>query len=108
MTDSPDALSPIDEDALRRCLELYLADRKRGPVIQARLDGGEPWRSVARFCSYSIQRNRLSLKPWQASPCHPYDADGLALYERLIAAGLSRFENDPVRALAELEKPKRR
>ena len=114
MTDAViiDPLDPRDQDALDRCLQLRLADPERRQQTE-RMLAADGWLRTARFCSYSLQRRNLRLKPWQAAPClvrehDPRDADGRALAERLIAAGRSIFEPDPVGALAELEKPKRR
>jgi hypothetical protein len=107
-----DPLDPRDQDALERCLQLRLADPERRQRIE-RMLAADGWLRTAKFCSYSLQRRNLRLKPWQAAPCmvrehDPRDADGRELAEQLIRAGLSQYEPDPVRALAELEKPKRR
>jgi hypothetical protein len=63
------------------------------------------------FAAYSLQCDALNLKPWQSPPMDagddkPRDESPVAgrvaaweLRRRLIAAGLSKFEPDPIRAL---------
>jgi hypothetical protein len=77
----------------------------------------EPWEEVAIFAAYCCQREALSLKPWQEPPMHagadrPLDSSPLMghvaaweLRRRLLAAGLSVFEPDPVRALEKAGHP---
>jgi hypothetical protein len=46
------------------------------------------------------------LKPWECAPCNIwgyYSSNAIALRDRLLAAGLSIYEPDPVKALAEAE-----
>lgn len=110
MTDSPDALGPLDRDALEKCIVASLGDPETSADVQRRLDAGEPWLEVAMACCYHVQRDRLALRPWEAAPCmvrehDPRDADGRALAERLIGAGLSQFEPDPLTALQAALKP---
>ena len=58
--------------------------------------------------AYRAQRKNLGLKPWQEPPCvaDPDDPDerdkaAQALLRRMLAAGISRWEHDPLRALRE-------
>lgn len=99
-------LGPLDRDALERAMALA----RRDPMRAAQLDDklrGESWRAVAEFASYHVQCRALNLRPWQSPPCclaegdHDDDADagGRQLLKRMLAAGLSRFEPDPMGAL---------
>ena len=68
---------------------------------------GDPWIEVAEFASYSCQIHALNLKPWQSPPCTededdptPRDRAAQTLLRRMLRAGLSRFDPDPLKALA--------
>jgi hypothetical protein len=107
------AMSQCDSDALRRAL---VAARSRGEA-QKQIDSmlcDRDWETVAEFASYSVQRDALRLKPWQLAPCevdigdidtpgyeHRGAAPAAELLQQLLAAGLSRWEPDPVAALDE-------
>ena len=66
--DDKAALTPVDRDALERCLQKMLRDPEwRGPVAH-RLEE-EGWFSAARFACYSLQCDTLGLRPWQSPPC---------------------------------------
>jgi hypothetical protein len=81
------------------------------------MSAGRSFAEVGQFAAYCCQCRSLRLKPWQtppmhgdAEPSHP-DADdthgyGAAaeLLERLLAAGLSRWEPDPIGALEAAER----
>ena len=101
-------LSRIDRGALTRAMETAKADR--ADQLAAMLKD-RPWEVVAVFAPCCCQYEALSLKPWQSPPMYagderPSDASPLSgrlaawqLRRRLLAAGLSVFEPDPVRAL---------
>ena len=77
----------------------------------------EPWEDVGEFASYSAQCRALRLRPWQFPPCwiddipaalnDPEPHRGLRtageLLQRMLAAGLSRYEPDPLKALEAAE-----
>jgi hypothetical protein len=98
----------IDRAALQKALRMAKAEN--GEQIKAKLKT-EPWEKVAKFAAYCCQCDALNLKPWQLPPMDmeddkPRDDSPLAgrvaaweLRRRLIAAGLSVFEPDPIRAL---------
>jgi hypothetical protein len=104
----------IDSDALTRAVEMA---RLESPARSQQIDdklAEEPWRQVAEFCAYSCQIDRLRLRPWQSPPCWIADLvgtinagnDGVGgdyaaakLLQRLLDAGLSRYEPDPLGAL---------
>jgi hypothetical protein len=76
-----------------------------------RMMASRPFEEVGRFAAYHCQRRNLRLKPWETAPCDagPHrdpdavDSHGYAaaagLLERMLAAGLSRWEPDPIAAL---------
>jgi hypothetical protein len=80
--------------------------------IEAKLES-EPWLDVAKLCAYGCQCAALHLEPWQPPPCWVEIDDGddeiapvlgrraaAELLRRMLAAGLSRYEPDPIGALA--------
>ena len=97
-------LSKIDREALERALEVVKA---RGePSRRERRD----WLDEAMSAAYSCQRRSLGLKPWQSPPMYGHipmhdneHAEAAALLKRLLDNNLSRFEPDPLSALAKAE-----
>jgi hypothetical protein len=96
----------VDEEALERSLEIALRDPSRAGQLQSKLED-EPRREVLEFASYGCQLRALSLRPWQSPPVHcdedeenPRDADGQNLLRKMLAAGVSRYDPDPLKALA--------
>lgn len=109
----------VDKEALVRAIKLARAsDPKRDAQIAHKLKT-EPWIDVATFAAYGCQCDALHLRPWQPPPCwlgddKPIDDFPLAgraaaweLRRRLIAAGLSMYEPDPIGALAARSEPLR-
>ena len=111
-------LSRVDREALDRALAM---DHDRNPTrdtpINSRLEP-ERWYEAAHSAAYACQCAALRPKPWQPVPANEYvtvtDDDseygpvmgrGAAaeLRRRLLAAGLSRFEPDPLGALVRVE-----
>ena len=94
-------LSQVDKEALERALKMDGRKVRRG----------DDWWWEATSAAYGCQMDSLHLRPWQEPPCwadddKPVDHDGThgraaawALRRRLIKAGLSMYEPDPVRAL---------
>jgi hypothetical protein len=70
-------------------------------------DRSRSWRSVAEFCASHRQIETLNLEPWESPPCRidlagdigENEEDGAELLQRMLRAGISRFDPDPVRAL---------
>jgi hypothetical protein len=75
------------------------------------------WTEVAKFASYSAQKGALNLQQCQDPPCFaslgvprlPYDdpraaREAAELLQRLLRAGLSRYEPDPLRTLEQAKK----
>jgi hypothetical protein len=111
-------LSRIDREALERAMAI---DRERNPTsdepINRRLDPVR-WYEAAMSAAYGCQCDALRPKPWQPVPANDYvavtddDSDygpvmgraaAAELLRRLLAAGLSRYEPDPVNALVRVE-----
>ena len=118
-------LSPVDQDALERAIELVRNRPEReGPGRRAQIDHflkTRPWFEVADFCSHSAQMDDIRPKLWQPVPNHidPADVEGILakgddglrgnyraalLLKRMLAAGLSRYEPTPIKALVEAKR----
>src|SRR5262245_4461299 len=98
-------LNQTDRDALERCMEIAQRDPGRADQLQSKLRD-EPWHEVAEFAAYSCQIDALHLKPWQQPPCivdeddpDEKDKDAQGLLRKMLAAGISRYEPDPMAAL---------
>lgn len=96
-----------DRNALQRCLDAAMRDPLRAEQLNSKLDDGEHWFDVADFACYCVQGDALQLDPWQEPPSvedetdpNPDDKDAQALLKQMLAAGLSRYEPDPLAALA--------
>jgi hypothetical protein len=119
-TTTPDQISEVDRDAFERSIAVMLRHHERiyRTDFKRRLeDAKEPWSEIGRHAAGICQSNALSLKPWQVAPCdaEPGDIDAVgfehrctgaasALVGRLLSAGLSRFEPDPIGALVRVER----
>jgi hypothetical protein len=113
-----DELSAVDREALTGAIALTLAETDQSRVEQVRLKLREdPWWEVATFCAYHRQMAALKLQAWEIPPCwisetdiadilatgsrdRRYDAAELG--QRLLAAGKSLWEPDPLAALGEM------
>src|SRR5262245_39370062 len=107
-------LSPIDCEALTRALELK---RARSPADRREVDEQlkiRSWFAVALDAVYDAQMMLVRPRLWQPTPHDIIDIEGTLargddgvggsyraalLLKRMLAAGLSRYEPDPVRAL---------
>jgi hypothetical protein len=110
-------ISRVDSEALVRALAM---DPDRDPAsspINRRLDP-ERWFLAARSAAYACQCEALRPEPWQPVPANEYvsvtdddskygpvmgRAAAAELLRRLLEAKLSRFEPDPINALARVE-----
>jgi hypothetical protein len=66
----------------------------------------QPWQDVAAFAAHCVQTRSLHLRPWQVPPCSANedatdarDTDAQRLLRKMLRAGLSRYEPDPIRAM---------
>jgi hypothetical protein len=79
----------------------------------------ESFEEVGKFAAYSMQCDTLRLRPWQYPPCwvRP-DVDyssaddethgrpaAATLLRKMLAAGVSRYHPDPIRAIEEATAP---
>ena len=107
-----------DRKALRRAIEAVRRESTmRARQIADKL-ASEPWEDVGEFASYSAQCRALRLRPWQFPPCwiddipaalndpelHRGLRTAAELLQRMLAAGLSRYEPYPLKALAEADR----
>src|SRR5262245_65436823 len=98
-------MKKIDKAALELALKTVLenrADPGRANQVREMLreDG---WEYAAKFCSSLLQRQRLQLRPWDLRPpCRSEANDGSEagqLLAQMLAAGMSRYDPDPLSAL---------
>jgi hypothetical protein len=114
MDDDPincDDLPAADRDALKRAMQIAQRDPLRAEQLQKKLED-EEWTEVAMFAAYGCQIESLSLRPWQSPPAHidenadepenperEPDTAARKLLRRMLRAGVSRFDPDPLTAL---------
>ena len=119
--DDYEGLDPVYRDALTRALEIAPREPGRGEQLDHMLER-DPWEQVARFAAYCCQCDNLHLGPHQTPPCWATKADLVAdpddpediygrraaavLRKRLIEAGLSAHEPDPIAALERAKRTK--
>jgi hypothetical protein len=98
-------MDDVDRDALGRAMEIAMSDPDRARQLRAKLVD-EPWEEVAQFAAYGCQRSALRLKPWEEPPMHAHAGipKAEALLRRMLEAGLSEFEPDPLSALERVGK----
>ena len=108
-------LSDVDRDALKRCIEMARTYPNRSEQIDWKIEY-DGWQNTAKFCAYLCQSRNLRLEIQEFPPCWLLDVDDVEgpafkrkpqaakLLRRLLAAGLSQYEPDPIRALAAAEK----
>jgi hypothetical protein len=110
------SLSAVDRDALKRAIEIAKGESAgRAAQINDKLKSESPLR-VGEFAAYCCQHRVLQTRPWETAPCsvdeddpipdgddHRRTGRAIKLLRRLLAAGLSRYEPDPIEALARVE-----
>jgi hypothetical protein len=56
---------------------------------------------VASFAAYCVQGDVMNLKPWESPPsCPSGDEAAWQLLQKMLAAGVSEFDPNPLAALA--------
>jgi hypothetical protein len=112
-------LSQADREALQRAIDIARAESEQERAHIDRVLAADGWQRAGETAAYHLQDAALHLAPWQTPPCWIHDDDDdmrLALAEplpdhhgyrkaaqlvlKLTALGLSRFEPDPLGALA--------
>jgi hypothetical protein len=116
LTDA-DPLTDVDRDAMTRAIAIT---RKESPARAAQIFdmlSSRPFERVGRFAAFSCQVDALKLTPWETAPLQIRDidaglnapddtrriGDAARLLQRLLRAGLSRYEPSPLAALARVE-----
>ena len=110
-------LSPVDCEALERAIQLTRNSGESGRREQIdHFLATRRWFDVALFCVYSCQFDAISPRLWQPVPSDIDDIEATLaarddgtrgrfaaakLLKKMLAAGLSRYEPDPLKALAE-------
>jgi hypothetical protein len=109
-----------DRDALERAIAMAgRLEPGRSEQLNHMLADGRPWREVAEFAAYCAQCITLRLRPWESPPAWVGDLratlaagdDGGSEYraaqllQRMLAAGISKYEPDPVGALERAKEP---
>ena len=99
-------MTPTDRAALECAVEIARRDPKEAARIDARLaQPGADWLDIAKGCAFHCQIVALRLQPWQNAPMYGdvteprVDQQAAELLRRLLDAGLSRYEPDPIAAL---------
>ena len=98
-------LSQTDRDALERAIQILRREPERAQQIDEMLKH-QKWFEVATFAARHCQMASLRLPQWINPPCWVHeddpeedDKDEQELLRRMLAAGLSRYEPDPLAAL---------
>jgi hypothetical protein len=96
-------MTKIDQAALELAFETVLKGKDASRAEQVRyLRAQDGWEPTARFCASLLQRRALELKPWDSPPCaldRPDDSAAGRLLRRMLVAGLSRYDPNPMRGL---------
>ncbi len=96
-------LTDVDREAITRAIEITRKEsRARRRQVDAKLRT-EPFEAVGRFCAFSAQIEFMHLQPWESTIVYTDLPESHALRRRLIAAGLSKYEPDPLAALERVE-----
>jgi hypothetical protein len=106
-------LTDADMDALKRSLIMAAKQPGRRDQFRRKLKQGDSWIEVAELAAYQCQMRSLNLKPDQSPPAWGGSlGDGLdgpdsdltdELLNRMLDAGISQWEPDPLAALAKVK-----
>jgi hypothetical protein len=103
--------SKVDIEAFGRAIAIYRRERHGGDEHITEKIEEDGFETAGRFAAYYCQRKRLKLAPYEFPPCWLSDVDDVEgpdfkgklkaarLLKRLLDAGLSKFEPDPIAAL---------
>jgi hypothetical protein len=101
-----DDLDVVDLDALQRAMTIAARDPATAEQLKAKLEH-EPWTAVAEFAAAHCQYAALGLRPWQSPPCRDDGEASAELLDDMLAAGISQWEPDPLKALAKAKRRRR-
>ena len=102
-----------DDYALFRAVEIASKDPEWAKTADVRRAEGCSRDDIAMSAALHCQMTSLGLKPWMSPPMWAHierptvDEEGAALLKRLLDAGLSPFEPDPVAACEAAEAEQR-
>ena len=112
--------SPADLAALEACIAQYKAESEGCRLqIEGMLADGE-WEHAALLAAYGCQWRNLHLAVCDFPPCwvepddpdssddHCGQASARQLLRKMLAAGLSRYDPDPLKSLAAARKRKKK
>jgi hypothetical protein len=108
-------LTAADTEALVRSFDMGCRESTAYRAHLTAIEKQSGWRFAAESASYHHQIQALKLRPWEPPPSWVRDIEGTLeagddgvggwyraaqLAQRLLAAGLSLYEPDPITALA--------
>lgn len=109
-------MKAIDRAAMTAAIEQMRSESAASRALIDEIIAKQGFEEAGETAAYHCQCKALHLKPWQPPPMHAQPrADGRddgslgwrraeLLLQRLLAAGLSKYEPDPVGALARIER----
>jgi hypothetical protein len=120
LTDDDYDLDPVDADAFERAIAMTRANGGPDAVQIESMLRKRPWEEVGRFAAMCRQADNLALGLHLTPPCWATEADlvpdpnepddaygrraAAVLRKRLLAAGLSAYEPDPLDALERVKR----
>ena len=108
-------MNEIDRDAFERAIAQMRSDSADSRELIDAISAKQGFEQAGETAAYHCQCRALRLKPWQPPPMYAAPRtdgpeDGVMghraaelLLQRMLAAGLSRFEPDPLAAHARIE-----
>jgi hypothetical protein len=103
-----------DLEAMRRAIEVLRSDPELRDQIETMLRN-QSEQEVGTFAVGFLQVRNLRLKGWECPPCDTFNvaqpsdhygcrANEVTLLRRMLAAGLSRFDPNPMPTLERIER----
>src|SRR4051812_46211474 len=99
-------MTKVDRDALKRAMAITAAESEGRAEQLTSMLKDDSWERVAMFAASCAQSRALRLKPWELPPMHadegplrPEDRAARKLLKKMLVAGISRYEPDPMAAL---------
>jgi hypothetical protein len=111
----PMDLTKADIEAMQRALEIGRGESEAYAAHLDRIATQRGWPEAAASAVHHLQIKNLVLKPWQCPPCDCHSDEigpgygrsrgEVLLRRRMLAAGLSLYEPDPIAALELISEP---
>jgi hypothetical protein len=103
-----------DREAMRRAVETLLQTEPEWRDQIAAMLQSQPWEEVGLFAATCCQIKVLALKPHECAPAETHDvaepsdvysyrASEVRLLRQMLSLGVSRFDPDPIAAIAAAE-----